>query len=234
MRLISLALAAPLALLCLAPRASASAIVIWPVDPTIIAGQQATALWLENKGDAPVTMQVRAFAWSQRAGEDTLDAQDNIVASPPIARVEPGQRQLVRIIRRAPDAATEASYRLIVDELPPAPTDANGAPQARLAVQMRYSVPLFTYAAADKGKPAIAAQVRTGTSGRELVLTNTGQAHARLTDLRFVAGAQQTVVRGGLAGYVLPGASIVVPLPAGTGSLRVGVNGVDQALATGA
>ena len=212
------------------PAAQAAAVVIWPIDPTIKQAEQATSLWLENKGDVPVTMQVRTFAWSQRDNEDALDPQDAIVASPPIARVAPGERQLIRIIRRAPAVAPETAYRLIVDELPPPPPTGNEAPQAKLAVQMRYSLPLFAYGAVSAGKPQLAAAVRIAQSGRELVIANTGKAHARLTDLRLVDGHQETIVRGGLAGYVLPGAAVTIPLPPGAGTLHVAVNGVDQPL----
>lgn len=224
------ACALPLFALLSASQAQASAVVIWPVDPTIKAGEQATVLWLENKGDTAVTMQVRTFAWSQRGGEEALDAQDTIVASPPIARVEAGTRQLIRIIRRSPGTAPESAYRLIVDELPPPAPQGSQPPQARLAVQMRYSVPLFTYAGSDAQAPRLVARVQTTAGGRELVLTNIGAAHARLTDLRLVSGTQQTIVRGGLAGYVLPGATIAIPIPAAPGTLQVGVNGADQTL----
>ena len=224
---------APFSLFSAVP-ATASAVVIWPIDPTIKAGEQATALWLENKGDTAVTMQVRTFAWSQRSGDEALDSQDAIVASPPIARIEPGARQLIRIIRRTSGSAPESAYRLIVDELPPPPPDGSQQPQARLAVQMRYSVPLFTYTEAQAQPAQLIAKVQTTVNGRSLTLTNTGSTHARLTDLRLVSGTQQTVVRSGLAGYVLPGATITIPIPAGAGTLHVGVNGADQALLSNA
>lgn len=228
-RLLAPALALALAL---PAAAHASAIVVWPVDPVIRPGEQATALWLENKGDTPVTLQVRTFAWSQPKGEDQLDQQDAVVASPPIATVAPGARQLVRIIRRVPAAASEAAFRLMIDELPPppAPTADGEAPRARLAIQMRYSIPLFVYAA-----PASAAQlsaaITTAQGGRVVTIRNSGQTHARLTDLRVVSGGRETVVKGGLAGYVLAGTSVSIALP-GTeiGAVKVGVNGVDQVL----
>jgi fimbrial chaperone protein len=219
-------------LACLPSAAHASAVVIWPVDPTIKTGEQATALWLENKGDAPVTLQVRTFAWSQPGGEDQLDAQDAVIASPPIATVAPGARQLVRVIRRTAAAAPESAYRLLVDELPsPPPSGPEGAPQARLTVQMRYSIPLFTFV----GTPSAAqldAQIASGTEGRVLNIRNTGQAHARLTDLKLVSRGHEVVVRAGLAGYVLPGATLTIPLPAAAaGTVKVAVNGTDQVLA---
>lgn len=226
----SLGAALSLATLVHTVPATASAIVIWPIDPVIKAGEQATALWLENKGTMPVTMQVRAFAWSQADGSDTLSAQDVIVASPPIARVEPGKRQLVRIIRRTPGTAAEGTFRLLIDELPPPPPEGTAAPVAKLAVQMRYSVPLFTYATAETGTPRLSVRVSAGPEGRELRVTNTGTRHARLTDLRVVTGSHQTMVRAGLAGYVLAGATIAFPLPTTGGTVRVAVNGVDQTL----
>ena len=226
MRLALLALLA-----CLPAVANASAVVIWPIDPTIRAGEQATALWLDNKGDAPVTVQVRAFGWSQPDGEDRLDAQQAVVASPPIATVAPGARQLVRIIRRTPGAAPESAYRLMIDELPPPPAEPTGGPpQARLAVQMRYSIPLFTYVAAATDA-RLDARISQSAQGRILSIRNTGTLHARLTDLRLEAHGRAVSVRAGLARYVLPGATIVIPLPGNeTGTVKVAVNGIEQTL----
>lgn len=221
-----------LALLCCLPGgAHASAVVIWPVDPVIHADEQATALWLENKGDEPITLQVRTFAWSQPEGDERLDRQDAVVASPPIATVAPGGRQLVRIIRRVPGTVPEASYRLVIDELPKPPAaDGSGALQARLAVQMRYSIPLFTLAGA-AGGPRLDAHVIAGPQGRVLLIRNVGAAHARLTDLRVTDQGRETIVKAGLAGYVLPGATLALPLPPGHfETVKVGVNGKDQLL----
>lgn len=221
-------------LLALLPAtAHASAVVIWPVDPVIASGEQATALWLENKGDTPVTLQVRALAWSQPNGEEQLAQQDEVVASPPIATVAPGARQLVRILRRTATAMPEGTYRLLVDELPPPPpTGPDGPPQARLAVQMRYSIPLFTFTGA-RPAPRLDAAIASGTGGRVLTIRNTGAGHARLTDLRLVTGSREISVRAGLAGYVLPGATVAIPLGAGeAGAVKAGVNGQDQILAS--
>ncbi|WP_156680823.1 fimbrial biogenesis chaperone [Sphingomonas profundi] len=216
--------------------AFAGAVVIWPVDPTIAGTEQATALWLENKGDQPVTLQVRSLRWSQPQGEDVLEPQDEVVASPPITQVAPGQRQLVRVIRRTVDGGVpERSYRLFIDELPaPPPADGSAAPTARLAVQMRYSIPLFTYAGKAEGTTAkLSVRVVPSAAGQMLAIANAGTMHARLTDLRLVANGRESVVKAGLAGYVLPGATFHVPLPAGggAGSVLVGVNGRDTTLA---
>lgn len=221
----------------LLPGASrAAAIVIWPVDPTIAANERATALWIENKGGEPITMQIRTLRWSQGADGDRYEDQDEIVASPPIAVVAAGQRQLIRVLRRdaagtAATAPAERSYRLLIDEIPAARTpSAAPLPAARLAVQMRYSVPLFTYAApADDAKPDLSWTVAGTGSGRMLVIRNAGARHARLVDIR--TQDRKTVIAAGLAGYVLAGQTMRWPLPEGApdaGQIVANVNGADQ------
>ena len=51
-------------LLLLPGTSRAAAVIIWPVDPKIAAAG-ATALWIENKGNEPITMQIRTLRWSQ-------------------------------------------------------------------------------------------------------------------------------------------------------------------------
>ncbi|WP_186728843.1 molecular chaperone [Sphingomonas panacisoli] len=219
----------------LATASHASTVVIWPVDPILKPGEQATALWLENKGDKPVTLQVRSFDWAQPQGDDALTPQNDVVVSPPIAVVPAGKRQLVRIIRRDPAAAAapERAFRLLIDEVPTQPAAGDpAAASARLAVQMRYSIPLFTYTA-DPGAQKVALVARTIATGdgRVVEIRNTGTLHARLTDLRVVLGNQERMIKAGLSGYVLPGATVRFVIPGdAAGVVKVGVNGVDQTL----
>jgi len=211
-----------------APALAQSAVVIWPVDPRIEQGEQATAIWLENKGADPVTLQLRSFGWDQSSGTDAHVDQSTIVASPPIATVAPGERQLVRVIRRGPAASGERAYRLIIDELP-RPRSETGGVSARLDVQMRYSLPLFAYdAARDTAKPALDSRVMIEDGKRWLVVRNTGNGHARLTDLTLEQRGAISPVQSGLVGYVLPGATMRWALPdtlAPASVLRAGVNG---------
>ncbi|MEA3168872.1 MAG: fimbrial chaperone protein, partial [Pseudomonas sp.] len=44
---------------------AASSVLIWPIDPVLEADQQASALWLENRGTETANLQIRVFAWSQ-------------------------------------------------------------------------------------------------------------------------------------------------------------------------
>jgi fimbrial chaperone protein len=215
-----------------------SAIVLWPTDPRIGAGEQATALWLENRGSEPVTLQVRTYGWDQATGDDRHAATTTIVSSPPIAQVAPGERQLVRIIRRGPAQPGEQAYRLLIDELPrPAPT-ADAMVAARLNVQMRYSLPLFAYGPGDAALSArIVSRIRLVDGRRWIEIRNNGSRHARLNDLRAGAPDGMRTILPGLLGYVLPGATMRWPLPDTFDQpvpLVVGIDGKDTTLSTGA
>lgn len=233
MKHLELLISMSVALAAATPAAAQSSVVIWPVDPQITQTEQSTALWLENRGLQPVTLQVRSFGWDQAKGDDHYSDQDAVVSSPPIAQIGPGQRQLVRIIRRQPDNDGEHAYRLLIDELPQGPATGGGAVSASLSVQMRYSIPLFTYGGAHSVIPHLSARVDMADGKRWLTVTNDGTGHARLTDLRVHGNAGNFMVKAGLIGYVLPGATMRWQLPddiAARATFTVAVNGTDQSL----
>jgi fimbrial chaperone protein len=188
-------------------------------------------------------MQIRTLRWSQGPQGDLYDDQDEVVASPPIAVIPAGQRQMIRVLRRERPAAAaydqtgpgERSYRLLIDEIPTANApNASRLPAAELAVQMRYSVPLFTYAGSvNAAKPELTTTVERSGSGRTLAIRNTGMLHARLVDIR-TADDKKTSLASGLAGYVLAGQTMRWPVPDGipeTSPLIANVNGADQRIA---
>lgn len=238
-----------LALLCTTPLQAATSVLIWPIDPVLEADQKAGALWLENRGTAPANLQVRVFAWRQGDYDDQYQAQRDIIGSPPVANIAPGQKQLIRLTRTgASPVGQEQAYRIIIDEIPPALPDAAAAdkPQAAIRFQMRYSVPLFVYGqglwgkpdasgqrdASGVGKPALTWR-QVSVQGRPYVeIRNTGPVHARLTDVVLQQGGQHRPLVEGLLGYVLPGASMRWPVPQAMNAasvLKGRVNGQEPA-----
>lgn len=229
-----------LILLIALPRPAAAqqpgSVLIWPVNPVIEGDDRAAALWLENPGKTPITLQVRVYAWAQQDGRDAYAPQDEVLGTPPIVSIQPGERQLVRLTRTTPPpAVAEKPYRVVVDEIPT--NDAPTAPGAAVSFRMRYSLPLFSYATGGAGKgktkpalPAPALGWRLGSDGnaRFVEIRNTGAGHARLTDVAFIAGNRRSALAEGLFGYVLPGATMRWPLPQGTnasGDLSAAING---------
>lgn len=208
---------------------ASGSVLIWPVDPVIEQGERAEALWLENRGNKPVLLQVRIFSCAQIDGQDHYADQEEIVGTPPMARIEPGKRQLVRLTRVVPtQPGTERAFRLVIDEVPmPAETEMADRPVLGVQFQFRYSIPLFAYGdglreknrpvrrgnTGTEGEPALECRAVTEAGQRYLEISNTGPVHARLTKVHIRQGSGSSVLAEGLFGYVLAGASIRRPLP---------------------
>lgn len=242
-------LAGAVVLLCSAPLQAATSVLIWPIDPVLEANQKAGALWLENRGDAPANLQVRVFAWRQGEFGDQYQAQREIIGSPPVANIAPGQKQLIRLTRTGSSpVGQEQAYRIIIDEIPPALPAAASAekPQAAIRFQMRYSVPLFVYGEGLWGKPDASGQRGDSAVGKPALswrqvsvqgkpyveIRNTGPVHARLTDMVLQQGGQSRPLVEGLLGYVLPGAVMRWPAPqplSAASVLKGRVNGQEPA-----
>ena len=155
-----------------------------------------------------------------------------MIGSPPVAKIEPGQKQLVRLTRtREVPPGQELAYRIIIDEIPSAlqvPTPPEGKnTAAAIRFQMRYSVPLFAYGAGlwskddatrqrdpkGAGKPQLSWQ-KVNVAGRNYIeVRNQGAVHARLTDASFKQGGQTRPLVDGLLGYVLPVSYTHLTLP---------------------
>jgi fimbrial chaperone protein len=233
-RMLSIAVLVSLLLLSVTATASTS-LLIWPLNPTIEAGQKAGVLWLENVGNAPVTLQIRVLAWEQANFEDRYSEQQVVVGTPPFSTIAPGKKQFVRLTLVAPPApGEERAFRVLVDEIPgPAPVASTG-----LRLQMRYSLPLFAYGEGLWGKqqrraahgmraqPSLSWKLVEEGGTSYLQVDNTGSGHARLSRVRFVtrAGAAGNTgddgidVASGLLGYVLPGRVMRWPVPQGVSS----------------
>ncbi len=60
-----------------------------------------------------------------------------MVASPPAVTIAPGASQVARLILRKPPEGKEATYRLLVDQIPPP------AAPGTVRVALRLSIPVF-------------------------------------------------------------------------------------------
>lgn len=200
-------------LLLLAPCAYAVGLQVAPILLEFGAPEATQALRLSNSSDSPLRAQVRVMAWTQSGGEEQLQPTRDLVASPPIMELVPGQEQLVRIVRLQPGAPQrEQAYRLLVDELPP---EAGGG-KAGVQFLLRHSIPVFVLppgarpATERRGKAAdlSALETRFSAAGDGVLFSvrNKGAQRVRLSQLTFEsADGRATPLVPGLLGYVLAG-----------------------------
>ena len=178
--------------------ALASSLQVAPVNIEVPAPGAASTITLKNSGNGSVNAQIRVFKWTQVDGKDQLVPTKEVVASPPAVKLGPGKSSVVRIVRRSKSpTATEESFRLVVDEVPKAPT----ATQAGVGFAMRYSVPVFFSAAGQETDLNWTAKIAGGQL--RIVAENDGGRRVRLADLKVVKGGKSVNVGQGLAGYVL-------------------------------
>jgi fimbrial chaperone protein len=105
--------------LCSAGAAKAQSLTVLPVNIEMAPGQMSTTMTVINQGTTETSVQLRAFAWSQKDGKEVLTASDDVVASPPAATIAPGATQVVRLVLRKAPGAQEATYRMLLDQIPP-------------------------------------------------------------------------------------------------------------------
>lgn len=223
---------------------SGPALLMWPITSVLEPGTRASALWLENNGSEPVSLQIRVLGWKQQDFVESFEEQSRVVPSPPAAVIAPGKRQLIRLTKLAEATpGQESAYRVFIDELPPAVDDGQRADAQSVAVaikvRMRYSLPLFVYGTGLQAKPADERGRRdaglqwrvVSESGRQwLFVRNSGATYARLSQVKMGQGDRTVNVADGLLGYVLPGSEMRWPLadetPSGIGvPVEASVNG---------
>lgn len=214
----------------------AAGLQVSPISLSLQARETANGLTLSNAGNNVVQAQVRVYHWAQDDSGDTLTSSRGLIASPPMVELQPGERQLVRIIRaKAPPQGTgavEDAYRLLVNEVPvKLPENTSG-----LQFAMSYSLPVFVQpVGVVKTSPQLQWSTHLQPDGKVVALRvrNTGNGHAQLAGLSFtnVAGTS-TDIHQGLLGYVLPGATmnwtLKIPPSALTsgGKFKVMLNGI--------
>lgn len=216
------------ALAASAPVAHASGLQVSPIGLRLATSSPAEAMWLTNTGSGTIHAQVRVFRWTQVDGKDVLEPSRDLVVSPPMVSIAPGDRQLVRVIRQVSPATdgTETAYRVLVDELP-----VDGSDKPGLNFVLRYSVPVFLAPAGDPGmKATLQASWETTPDGPRLRVRNQGNGHAQIADVTWQGSdGKRSPLLPGLVGYTLPGATMSWKLPEnaqhGGGTVRARVNG---------
>jgi fimbrial chaperone protein len=157
--------------------ANAQALSVVPVNLFLSPGQKATSLTVTNQGNSEIALQTRAFAWSQKEGEDDqLTAADNVVLSPPIVKMAPGAKQVIRVILRQSPENREDTYRILMDQIPPPPE------AGVVHMVLRLSIPIFAQPAV-RSFPDVQFHLEYKNGQIDLVGVNAGNLHEKIRDI---------------------------------------------------
>lgn len=183
------------------------------VSPTYVnfnAKEQAQSVWLTNSGTDTIRGQVRLYNWQQNNGQETLSQANQLIATPAVVTIKPGEKQLIRLVQpKQPSTSTaehkEQAYRLLVNELPTPAAHAKG-----LQFLLSYSIPVFVNQHEDNKAQTILTGVSFSLDSKEgkaiLTVDNKFNRHIKLSQLTFTPTSGKSIaVTPGLLGYTLAG-----------------------------
>lgn len=189
--------------------ARAQGITVSPLRVNFAVGKTTETVTLINNTNKPVVVQSSAVRWSQVQGKDQLDPTRDLLVSPALVEIQPGQRQSVRIVQRIEqDAVRQKTYRLVLEEV--VKQDDSGTTQLKMA--LRITLPIFV-APKQAAKPDLEIVQRTGANGAELFLSNRGNSHIQVISTKAGDAGATSGAKSEVMFYVLPGSVMPVRFP---------------------
>ncbi|MEZ5926574.1 MAG: molecular chaperone [Hyphomicrobiaceae bacterium] len=184
--------------------AHAATLQVSPVLIDVPAPGAAASVTVANLSNDAVVAQVRVFKWIQKNGSDQLVETKDVVVSPPIAKLKPNTKSVLRVVRRAKSAPNgEESYRIVIDQVP----EKKRTRGAGISFAVRYSIPVF-FGGINASEAPIIWEVGNKSGQTTITATNAGSRRVRIADLKVKSGAGTVSFGKGLTGYVLPGATV--------------------------
>ena len=186
--------------------AIAGAFSVSPVRIYMLPRERAVAVTVVNEGDTEVVLQADINAWTQKPdGTDELNPTDDMILSPPIIRLAPNSRQVVRLALLKPaDASRQLIYRMIMREVPEAVSMIDRTVQ--LPVALALSMPVFI-------TPPPAKRIMDCATAPNMAVrcANSGTAYAQVREILLKRGIV-TLARFEGGTYILPGSQKVISL----------------------
>ena len=184
------------------PFAFAGQFTVTPVRMFLTPQDRAIAVTITNEGDAPIVMQADLYSWKQKpGGEDDLVLTEDLILSPPVLKLAPKSRQVVRLARVKPvQSADQQTYRMIVREIPEALKSSSGL---QLQVALAFSLPVFITPPTAKRQVVCVAERSAGNVVRA-ICENKGNAYAQLREITLNSEAGEKLAASEAGGYILP------------------------------
>jgi len=205
---------------------------VTPVRIYMTPKDRAVAVTITNEAGEAVVLQADVYEWKQTAdGEDQLTASEDLILAPPIIKLAPKARQVVRLARlQPPDASRQLIYRMILRELP----EAGPSKGVTVPIALALSMPVFITPQVAKHATSCTA-LRNESKTLAVQCANTGTAYAQVREV-VVRQNGQAVGRFEGGAYILPGARKRLPVeaanPIPVGALQLVVTFDDGATQT--
>ena len=218
--------------LAVSHEAKAGQFTVTPVRIFMVPKDRAIAVTVTNEGDAELVMQAELYEWKQKpGGADELTPTEDVFLSPPILKMAPKSRQVVRLARVAKPQQGERqlTYRMIVREIPEArPADKDLQVQIALA----FSIPVFI---TPKNAKALldCTAARLAADKVQVNCANSGSAYAHPVSFLLSTATGSKLAEQGNGGYILPDIKRSFELKRDDGNIPAGKAKLAVALADG-
>jgi fimbrial chaperone protein len=185
----------------------AGALRVGPTRIDLSVRRPVVALEVQNSAAAPTLAQIDLFAWTQEGAGDVLVPSTDVIATPLVINLAPGETRIVRVGLREPNRTPiERSYRLFVREVAPTLVPGTG-----LQFALRIGVPVFALPA-DARPGAVSAPPELGwrwlpdIDGCATVqLSNPSARHDRVLGAQMLSRGGEVLWRSAEPAYVLAG-----------------------------
>jgi fimbrial chaperone protein len=177
----------------------AGSINLSPTRIQLSASQQSAVLTIHNQHTESTVIQLEASDWQQDNSGDIYQPSHNLIATPTVFSLQPGESQLVRVGLRQPiNKNTESAYRLFIQEVPATNTN-----NVAVQVVLRFSLPVFVAPASEK--PSLPLIWQLLEQGDQLLIQaeNPSTKHIQVTGFTLYQGATPIAVQQNMH-YLLP------------------------------
>jgi fimbrial chaperone protein len=158
---------------------------VTPIRADLKPGAMSETITVSNESSGTLRVSMKVMAWSQdQNGKDVYTESNDLVYFPRVMDVEPGGKRLVRVGARSPAQGAERTYRLFIEEAPPAPV---GAPAA-VTFYFRFGVPIFVPPTGGAAQPEVM-EPALQKGKLSLAVRNAGNVHFRPTKVVVSDGA---------------------------------------------
>jgi fimbrial chaperone protein len=205
---------------CFSAPVCAGNFAVTPVRIHMAARERATAITVTNHGDEDLVMQADIYEWKQAPdGQDQLILSEDLILSPPILKMAPKSRQVVRLISLiGPVKEQQRSYRMTVREIPEAKSAKD---DLQLQIALAFSIPIFMTPPGAKAR-LDCTLARVAPDAAKAICQNTGTAASHPTALQISNGQLEILARQDTGAYIFPGAKRSFDLKRKEGTIPAG------------